>query len=768
MQCVFVGVPRSGKSSLMKRMVGERPAHSSPSTGVVDKVVQVEIVRSSTAAASVSDSTWVKLNHDDEAVTVVMDTAQSHSGEVADSGTRSQASVAVAAVHQTEPNSMTSGGRVSEQPQPDGVPEDRRQHQPHQSPTPTMASTQPHLPSQSSSASSITADLKPSVELCRSALRRNFQYAARFSQKIKRSWMVYLTDTGGQIEFQELLPLLVSGPSVFFLVFRLDHDFNKRFTVEYVRPNGTTSEPYLSNFTVKEALLQSLASIASMGTYIYIGHGKEQVPQRSQVFFVGTHMDKVSREKIDRIDRSLRHMVKSTGLYREGMIQFASESRMLLAVNNLSDDDSGIQQVREAVERLGSRGNFKVTAPPSWLIFSLTIRQHKDRVLRYEQCFEVARQCGITSREELNEALWFLHTKVGLIRHFQGEGLEDLQEIVIQDPQVLFDRITDLVVETFTFDKADPVVREDFKKKGIFPFSTFEKISASSDHLLTPSRLVKLLEHLHIIAPLEKEEEGEEKEEEGGEKDREEMEEEVEKRYFMPCILAHAQPAEPTSRLERISRAFTAVFRRSAEQSPNSSSLLVGFRCGYCPKGLFAALVVYLLAKARSHGHKWTLQRDQIFKDQISFSARPYDTVSITVQPKFFEITCNPVSSEFNQHRHFPLATMCGEVRCCIEAGIREVTSALHYTHDAAHYLAFYCPGKHRGPDPREPHPAEIIFHDNKPCTLQCVLEEGRTFRLPPGHERWFTEVCNGVWMLVYMLVGVQMCCSELLHTVMW
>ena len=717
MQCVFVGVPRSGKSTLMKRMVGERPTHSSPSTGVVDKVVQVEIVRSSTAAASVSGSTWVKLSHDDEAVTVVMDTAQSHSGEVADSETYSQASVAVAAVRQTEPNGTTSGGRVSEQPQPDGVLEHRSRHQPHQSPTPTTASTHPpHLPSQSSTAGSNTADLKPSVDMCKSALRRTPYRASQ-----EQGWMVYLTDTGGQIEFQELLPLLVSGPSVFFLVFRLDHDLNKRFTVVYVRPNGTMSELYQSNFTVKEALLQTLASIASMAS------------TETQVFFVGTHMDNVSRVKIDRIDRSLRHMVTSTGLYREGMIQFASESRMLLAVNNLSDDDSGIQQVREAVERLGSRGSFKVTAPPSWLIFSLTIRQHKDRVLSYEQCFEVAMQCGITSRGELNEALWFLHTKVGLIRHFQGDGLEDLQKIVIQDPQVLFDRITNLVVETFTFDKADPVVREDFKKKGIFPFSTFEKISASSDNLLTPSRLVKLLEHLHVIAPLEKEE-GEEGEEEG------------EKRYFMPCILAHAQPAEPTSLLERISRAFAAVFKRSAEQSHNNSSLLVGFRCGYCPKGLFAALVVYLLANARSHGHKWTLQRDQIFKDQISFLVRPYDTVSITVQPKFFEITCTPALSKSNHNRHFPLATTCGEVRRCIETGIRKVTSALHYTSDAAHYLAFYCPGNHRGPDPREPHPAEINFHDNKPCTLQCILGERGAFELPSGHERWFTEVYSGLY----------------------
>ena len=209
----------------------------------------------------------------------------------------------------------------------------------------------------------------------------------------------------------------------------------------------------------------------------------------------------------------------------------------------------------------------------------------------------------------------------------------------------------------------------------------------------------------------------------------------------MPCILAHAQPAEPTSRFQQISRAFTAVFRRSAEQSPNNSSLLVGFRCGYCPKGLFTALVVYLLANTRSHSHKWTLQRDQIFKDQISFLVCPYDTVSITVQPKFFEVTCTPAVSKSSHSRHFPLATTCGEVQRCIKTGICEVTSALHYTSDTAHYLAFYCPGNHRGPDPKEPHPAEINFHDDKPCTLQCVLGERGTFELPPGHERWFTEV---------------------------
>jgi len=720
MQCVFVGPPRSGKSSLMKRIVGEQPTLSSPSTGVADKVVRVEIVKSSTTAASVSGSTWVKLSHDDEAVRVVMDTSHSHSSPTAHGEIHTQASVAVAPANLTELNTTVSAS------------DHRNQLHPHQSPTPATATTQPHPPSLSSSASTNTTDFKPSLDVCRSALRKNPFYAVRASQE--RGWLVYLTDTGGQIEFQEVLPLLVSGPSVFFLVFRLDHNLNKQFMVEYICSTGAKSKPYQSNFTVKEALLHSLASIASMGTYV--SKGEQQVPLRSKVFFVGTHKDKVSQKQINRIDHSLQQLVRSTGLYQEGMIQFSSETQMLLAVNNLSHDDSDVQLVRAAVERAGSQGDFKIRAPPSWLVFSLTIRQHKDRVLSYEQCFEVARQCGIETQEELNEALWFLHTKVGLIRYFQGEGLEDLQKIVIVDPQVLFDVNTELVVETFTFDKVDPAIREYFKKKGIFPFSNFERISGSSEQLLTPSRLVKLLEYLHIIAPLEEEGDGE-------------------RRYFMPCVLAHTKPAEATSLVNRITRAITAVFRPSAEQThDNSSSLLIGFRCGYCPKGLFAALVVFLLANTNSH-FQWRLQRDRIYRDLISFSVGPYDTVTITVQLKFLEITCTPASSELVRNRHFTLEQTCGEVRCYIERGIRKVTSALHYTRDAAHYLAFYCPGGHRGPDQRELHPAEIYFHDGVPCTLRCELAEGRTFRLPPGHERWFTEVCSRIYMtLLCVSVG--------------
>ena len=184
------------------------------------------------------------------------------------------------------------------------------------------------------------------------------------------------------------------------------------------------------------------------------------------MFFVGTHKDSVSRGEIEKIDRDLLHKVKCTDHYKSGIIQFASEDHLIIPVNNLSPDDSDAQLVRSAVERIRDQGNFDVSAPPQWLIFSLVIRQLKERVLTYEECAVVSKQCGIDTSDELNDALGFFSTKVGLIRSFQGTNVdEDLRKIVIQDPQVLFDRITDFIIATFTFRNADPIVREEFKKK---------------------------------------------------------------------------------------------------------------------------------------------------------------------------------------------------------------------------------------------------------------------------------------------------------------
>ena len=68
MHCVFLGLPRSGKSSLIQRLLGKRPSVLC-STGVAEKVVRVEIRKST---AHVSGMVWSELEDlDDEAVLVM-------------------------------------------------------------------------------------------------------------------------------------------------------------------------------------------------------------------------------------------------------------------------------------------------------------------------------------------------------------------------------------------------------------------------------------------------------------------------------------------------------------------------------------------------------------------------------------------------------------------------------------------------------------------------------------------------------------------------
>lgn len=87
---------------------------------------------------------------------------------------------------------------------------------------------------------------------------------------------------------------------------------------------------------------------------------------------------------------------------------------------------------------------------------------------------------------------------MGLTQYFPHEELQDL---VIVDPQILFEKVTELIVETFTFEKAGSQISvETFKQKGIFSLSDLERSHSQSDKMLTPALFDELLGHLQIAA----------------------------------------------------------------------------------------------------------------------------------------------------------------------------------------------------------------------------------------------------------------------------
>ena len=114
----------------------------------------------------------------------------------------------------------------------------------------------------------------------------------------------------------------------------------------------------------------------------------------------------------------------------------------------------------------------------SYLLFCLDLQNIKQSILTLDECKVLASQHGIEG-DQVSHLLCFLYIRIGVIRYFNIEGLK---HIIIKEPQVLFDMITDLLVKTFS---CESVTREafDFKKKGILAASAFEDVVRSDDKI---------------------------------------------------------------------------------------------------------------------------------------------------------------------------------------------------------------------------------------------------------------------------------------------
>ena len=679
LQGVFIGPPRNGKSSLMKRLLNQELPSSSTDVVETPQVTQVTFKKPTMSTANISSDatvfTWSELSFDDEVVTLLK--ALSKNTDFSKGKTVTEELPTPKPQFEVDTLDVASEemdvGKIHA-----GI-ERSSSYSPTAAPAITFAQEIPDIPE---------AKFKTHQEVFKESLQTGWSEAKKY---FENACTMYLTDTGGQLEFQELLPALVSGPSVFFLVFRLDWDLNTEFTVHYSHSEKGQAKPYLSSIKLKDALLQSLASIAAMGTFACEGQQMEKLQPR--IFFVGTHKDKVSEDRIAEIDMELQKAIESTSFFRSGLVQPASDDRILLTVNNLSDneDDSGIKQVRKAVERIIYQDHFKVRAPPQWLIFSLVLRQTIDQpVISYAQCRSLASNCGINDSEELDKALWFLSTRVGLIRYYRNAS-EDLRNLIILDPSIIFRKISKLVIETFTFENLlvhNQSVCKDFVDKGLFWLNDFVNITKKSgNELLTAPRLIDLLQHLHIIARIQKV---------GGNT-----------KLFMPCILKS-----------------TASKGYQDSEASEVPPLLVCFDCGYCPKGIFPALVAYLLNHDEKESeYLWILQEKEVYKNQISFTVS-HCTVSLKVAPTFIKVLCIPNDP-----------TTCHKVCMSLKQGISQVTSDLQYAMDAKWCFGFVCRCC------KEYHGAELrgkVGEHN--CHLLCPISK-KPSTPPIGFEIWFPKV---------------------------
>ena len=516
------------------------------------------------------------------------------------------------------------------------------------------------------------------------------------------------TDTGGQAEFLDLHASLVQGPSFNLLFSRLVDKLDSQFEMYYTNKDGVSTEKENSTMTVEEVLFQALSSIACFsGTFCddddtpsgEASNMQLKTPRhsKSKVMFVGTHADLVSKEEFQEKDKLLQKKIKRTEFFDKDIIEFASEDQLMLSVDNMNGSEDEIDGIRKVLERVIEKCFEKVTIPASWLLFSLYMRSKKVRTMSLEECDKLAKMAGI-SPSELQEALWFLHHRVGVLLYYPE--VEAIKGTVICDIQVVFDSASNLIRNTFTFDKVGKSLSEKFREKAQFSLRDVVKATSGHTDAIPLENLVKLLEYLGILTAIPPTPSADLY---------------GEPIYFMPCVLKSARASE-----------LSVPSCSDSDPAP----LILRYDCGYVPVGVFPSMITNLVSQQREG---WKMIEEGLYKNRVQFQVGgDYDTVTLISHPRYFEIV-------ISRNATFRTLTksLCSHIRSTIESTLNTVTSHMNYHFSMGYKLGFECP-THPGRD------HFCVLADTLAWNMECLQNPRK--RQPvlladhPKLNVWFSE----------------------------
>lgn len=684
--CVFLGPPGTGKTSMMNRFLGDvnplPDLKDSKSTGSSEKPVSVETTLDPIQAVVDSSHTvykWKPLSKEVEAALFVLEARKANSVLVP--------SAKMPSVHEDD-TKETDGHNMTELKVEHKVPSQQVSPDNPEFNATINASDSPKPPSDSSNKDEKQNPINKLLKMV-----KDDSTAILTAKECFSSISLYLTDTGGQIEFQDLLPLLVSGPSVFLVLFRLDKGFDEPLHMKFRDPTNPDSYEYYSVITSRESIIQTMDTIYE----IYRACGKKKSPK---ILLIGTYKDELGKSEKDiamrvkQIDAEIYKIVKNTRAYNFVLEQ--SDNQTIFAVSNkLSHSDSESAEIDPGLEEIKTRIIEECTTtvkhPYNWFLFSLALHLEKESMLPLKKCEMIAKECGIMDQTEMMNALSFLHRDVGLIRHFNQTNLKNT---VFRTPQVIFNFVTDLILSALP-KSMNRKGRTDFRDLGIFHERHLQNVARS--HGVSIHLFVQLLRHLHIVAPFT--EDGDQK-------------------YLMPCVVGHG-------------KCESNELNQASSEHATFPSLIIFFKSGlFIPRGLFGAVVVDLLDEKNA---KWSLRPELVKKNYISLyfeTSEGRDTVILKAALTHIEVIYLPCSNEYeNCHK------ACIEIRRTVMNTINVVKrNPLSYSKLIVS-TSFFCPNCL--PEASLPPPIPLAVNEQG-CPSKLFCEKHKNQNLPQGHEVWY------------------------------
>ena len=643
---LVTGAAGSGKTSLKHRLFGEDPPSLRCSTALAEAAIRAisrEIVGTSVTG-------WFRVTYEElmgmlgGALKAGVPMEKSPSG-VATGVVAHKEPIKVYTTHETkQPKIATAPGPVST------------------SPDPSTEATAAPLPAPTSNVSAQVSSSKQELV----QLVEKSKGSKRF---LELQW-IHFIDSGGQPQFHEVLPAFIRNTTATIFVMKLSERLDEHPLIEYYDRNGELCGKSYSHALSNDQMLQ--CCVRTIHSRPSTGEGKH-----SKTLVVGTHRDLESACSETRTEKNRNLVDMLMPFLQDELVLYSprlQDPEVIFPINTQTPTEQDHQVcalIRKQVED-------KKCAPPpykipiGWFLLEQDIiKASKGGVISKKQCISIASLLNIDA-EALTAALKYFDN-LNIFLYYPSV----LSEVVFSDPQILLNKVTELVHFSYSLRSDSPPLAVEgkwlqFRDKGMITVDMFQDECFSAHYipdLFTSADLIKLFEHLLIIAPLSS------------------------TVYFMPSLLHMISPEE--------------VGKLLPPQSSSAAPLLVHFPAGCAQNGVFCALVVYLLSECHWEFAKGT--SECVSRSCVCFRL-PDAPVSIALVDSFSFFKVSVESPNAMYHK------VCPKIQEAIFNGVEAAATALRYNNSKPK-PAFLC-GKCSSESP--PHAATPSIDDEQ-CYLMCT-----------------------------------------------
>ena len=541
---------------------------------------------------------------------------------------------------------------------------------------------------------------------------------------MKNIFLVYLVDTGGQPQFQEILPNFIRT-SINILVHNLSKLLEDcpEFSYEVDGNKYDVKESMkMSNLSIIEQSVRSICSVIRTKEEVMEG-----VPH---IAIVGTFKDKFQdddlKEKLQQksqvISTRLHPFISSTPKMCE-CLSF-KHNQIIFPVDGSKKGWYSNSDVIEKLKQKIHEKKAKMEMPLWYVIFMqnmkdrTTRKRNKKYYLTLQECIEIGKSCQVdlTIPDDIEEALCQFHG-LNSILYFP----DSLKNIIFIDPSFLYKMVTDIIVRSFHSSESG-IENLNFNKTGVMTKSFLKHIPSFQTLTgdFTKEKFLKLLQDLLIIANINRD------------------------TYFMPCVLpiedlGPAPTYEPTS---EFAKKEIKCMKEKMTANSIDGPLVISFGDGISPRGLFCSIIVELSQK-----YKWKLAHEENHirrRNMIEFSVYSCNTAgSMSInQP-----TLRGTALIFDKVTYLEVYTSCDRNYCyVIHHAIRNclyiACEKMKYsTEMLALSIGLYCNSEICKKDNRICHQSECSYkNDSNKWVENCKARRSHAITLSPNRAVWFSN----------------------------